>query len=46
MLSNVKKQYTTITLYHILEITAMLGIYWKEFDRARIGTAPKETVTS
>lgn len=31
----VKKPYATTTICHMLEIAAMLGIYWKEFDRSK-----------
>jgi len=31
----VKKPYATTTICHILEIAAMLGLYWKEFDRSK-----------
>lgn len=30
---SVKKPYATSTICHIVELAAMLGIYWKEFDR-------------
>lgn len=35
MPTDVKKPYATTTICHILEIAAMLGIYWQEFDRAK-----------
>jgi hypothetical protein len=35
MPSSVKKPYATTAMCHLLEIAAMMGIYWKEFDRAR-----------
>lgn len=35
MPSGVKKPYATTTMCHLLEIAAMMGIYWKEFDRSR-----------
>jgi hypothetical protein len=35
MPGNVRKPYATTTICHIVEIAAMLGIYWKEFDRSR-----------
>ncbi|KAK3906390.1 hypothetical protein C8A05DRAFT_40811 [Staphylotrichum tortipilum] len=34
MPSSVKKPYATTAMCHLLEIAAMMGIYWKEFDRA------------
>ncbi|KAF6817830.1 modin [Colletotrichum sojae] len=33
MPDNMKKPYATTTISHLVEIAAMLGIYWKEFDR-------------
>ncbi|KAH7629678.1 hypothetical protein B0T09DRAFT_264064 [Sordaria sp. MPI-SDFR-AT-0083] len=35
MPAGVKKPYAITTMCHIVEIAAMLGIYWKEFDRSR-----------
>ncbi|KAK4233690.1 hypothetical protein C8A03DRAFT_38584 [Achaetomium macrosporum] len=35
MPTGVKKPYATTTMCHLLEIAAMMGIYWKEFDRSR-----------
>ncbi|KAK4245113.1 hypothetical protein C7999DRAFT_16661 [Corynascus novoguineensis] len=35
MPAGVKKPYATTTICHLLEIAAMMGIYWKEFDRSR-----------
>jgi hypothetical protein len=35
MPSGVKKPYATTAMCHLLEIAAMMGIYWKEFDRSR-----------
>jgi len=35
MPADVKKPYATTTMCHLLEIAAMMGIYWKEFDRSR-----------
>ncbi|KAK3897008.1 hypothetical protein C8A05DRAFT_20141, partial [Staphylotrichum tortipilum] len=35
MPSSVKKPYATTAMCHLLEIAAMMGIYWKEVDRAR-----------
>jgi len=35
MPAGVKKPYATTTMCHLLEIAAMMGIYWKEFDRSR-----------
>jgi hypothetical protein len=32
---DVKKPYATTVFTHILEIAAMMGIYWKEFDRLK-----------
>ncbi|KAK3937947.1 hypothetical protein QBC46DRAFT_174484 [Diplogelasinospora grovesii] len=34
MPANIKKPYATTTMCHLLEIAAMLGIYWQEFDRS------------
>lgn len=34
MPSNVKKPYATTTFCHLIEMTAMLGLHWKEFDRS------------
>jgi len=34
MPSSINKPYATTTFCHIIEIAAMLGIYWKEFNRA------------
>ncbi|KAL0941371.1 modin [Colletotrichum truncatum] len=33
MPENMKKPYATTTISHLVEIAAMLGIYWKEFNR-------------
>lgn len=33
MPDNMKKPYATTTISHLVEITAMLGIHWKEFNR-------------
>ena len=30
---NVKKPYATTTISHLIEMAAILGIYWQEFDR-------------
>jgi hypothetical protein len=35
MPAGVKKPYATTAMCHLLEIAAMMGIYWKEFDRSR-----------
>ncbi|KAJ9144124.1 Modin [Pleurostoma richardsiae] len=35
MPSNVKKPYATTAMCHMIEIAAMLGLHWKEFDRSR-----------
>lgn len=35
MPAGVKKPYATTTMCHLLEIVAMMGIHWKEFDRSR-----------
>ncbi|KAL2152814.1 hypothetical protein VTH82DRAFT_3969 [Thermothelomyces myriococcoides] len=35
MPAGVKKPYATTTICHLIEIAAMLGIYWKEFDRSQ-----------
>lgn len=35
MPTSVKKPFATTTMCHIVEIAAMMGIYWKEFDRSR-----------
>ncbi len=35
MPSSVKKPYATTAMCHLLEIAAMMGIHWKEFDRTR-----------
>jgi hypothetical protein len=32
---DVKKPYATTVFSHLLEIAAMMGIYWKEFDRLK-----------
>jgi hypothetical protein len=32
---DVKKPYATTVFTHVLEIAAMMGIYWKEFDRSK-----------
>lgn len=32
---DVRKPYATTTICHLLEIAAMMGIYWKEFDRSK-----------
>jgi hypothetical protein len=32
---DVKKPYATTIFSHVLEIAAMMGIYWKEFDRLK-----------
>ncbi|KAM7215884.1 hypothetical protein V8F06_008740 [Rhypophila decipiens] len=32
---DVRKPYATTTMCHLLEIAAMMGIYWKEFDRSK-----------
>lgn len=34
MPSNVKKPYATTAMCHLIEIAAMLGLYWKEFNRS------------
>lgn len=34
MPAGVKKPYATTTMCHLIEIAAMMGIYWKEFDRS------------
>ncbi|KAF9878815.1 modin [Colletotrichum karsti] len=33
MPDNMKKPYATTTISHLVEMAAMLGIYWKEFNR-------------
>ncbi|KAH6625009.1 hypothetical protein B0J18DRAFT_429932 [Chaetomium sp. MPI-SDFR-AT-0129] len=35
MPAHVKKPYATTAFCHLLEIAAMMGIYWKEFDRLK-----------
>lgn len=35
MPSNVKRPYATTTICHLVEMTAMLGLHWEEFDRTR-----------
>jgi hypothetical protein len=35
MPAGVRKPYATTTICHLIEIAAMMGIYWKEFDRSR-----------
>ncbi|KAJ4288780.1 hypothetical protein N0V88_007316 [Collariella sp. IMI 366227] len=35
MPAGVKKPYATTAMCHMIEIAAMMGIYWKEFDRTR-----------
>lgn len=35
MPADVKKPYATTAFCHLLEMAAMMGIYWKEFDRLR-----------
>ncbi|KXX75044.1 hypothetical protein MMYC01_207760 [Madurella mycetomatis] len=35
MPADVKKPYATTAFCHLLEIAAMMGIYWKEFDRSK-----------
>lgn len=35
MPTSVTKPFATTTMCHLVEIAAMLGIYWKEFDRSR-----------
>lgn len=35
MPSSVRKPFATTTVCHMLEIAAMMGIYWKEFDRSK-----------
>ncbi|KAL2018437.1 hypothetical protein VTK56DRAFT_856 [Thermocarpiscus australiensis] len=35
MPAGVKKPYATTTMSHLLDIAAMMGIYWKEFDRSK-----------
>ncbi|KAK5657930.1 hypothetical protein OQA88_2480 [Cercophora sp. LCS_1] len=35
MPTDVKKPYATTTICHMLEIAAIMGIYWKEFDRSK-----------
>ncbi|KAK3303832.1 uncharacterized protein B0T15DRAFT_285649 [Chaetomium strumarium] len=35
MPAGVNKPYATTTMCHLLEIAAMMGIYWREFDRSR-----------
>lgn len=32
---NIKKPYATTTWCHLVEMAAMLGLHWKEFDRSR-----------
>ncbi|OAA53443.1 hypothetical protein SPI_09371 [Niveomyces insectorum RCEF 264] len=32
--ASISRPYATTTISHIVEIAAMLGIYWKEFDRS------------
>jgi hypothetical protein len=34
MPSNVKKPYATTAMCHLIEIAAMLGLHWKEFNRS------------
>ncbi|KAK4187699.1 hypothetical protein QBC35DRAFT_220879 [Podospora australis] len=35
MPDGVKKPYATTAICHLLEIAAMMGIYWQEFDRSK-----------
>ncbi|KAK4195849.1 hypothetical protein QBC40DRAFT_184820 [Triangularia verruculosa] len=35
MPSDIKKPYATTAICHLLELAAILGIYWQEFDRSR-----------
>lgn len=35
MPDGIKKPYATTTMCHLVEMAAMLGIYWQEFDRSR-----------
>ncbi|KAK3380925.1 hypothetical protein B0H63DRAFT_434288 [Podospora didyma] len=35
MPTDVKKPYATTAMCHLLEIAAMMGIYWQEFDRSK-----------
>lgn len=35
MPSSITKPYATTTICHIMEMAAMLGLHWKEFDRAQ-----------
>ncbi|KAK0710302.1 hypothetical protein B0T26DRAFT_679596 [Lasiosphaeria miniovina] len=35
MPQDVKKPYATTAMCHLLEIAAMMGIYWQEFDRSK-----------
>lgn len=35
MPAGVQKPYATTTMCHLLEIAAIMGIYWREFDRSR-----------
>jgi hypothetical protein len=35
MPANIKKPFATTAFCHLLEIAAMMGIHWKEFDRSR-----------
>ncbi|KAF3011709.1 hypothetical protein E8E14_009362 [Neopestalotiopsis sp. 37M] len=35
MPSSITKPYATTTICHIMEMAAMLGLHWKEFDRAK-----------
>ncbi|KAK3693056.1 hypothetical protein B0T22DRAFT_33188 [Podospora appendiculata] len=35
MPTDVRKPYATTTFCHLLEIAAMMGIYWKEFSRSK-----------
>ncbi len=34
MPDTIRKPYATTTLCHLVEMAAMLGIYWQEFDRS------------
>jgi hypothetical protein len=35
MPQGIKKPYATTTMCHLVEMAAMLGIYWQEFDRSK-----------
>lgn len=40
---DIQKPYGETVMSHIVEIAAMMGIYWKEFGRSSTGTTLKAT---